>query len=351
MIPSRSQSALTSCRSTNGSNMSSRCLIVQGIKSESTLWKISSCRGVLHVSFHHLGDLSQDQSFDFVRFVLRKKMIKRRLAHMWLHSTLHPTPTTVQDYCTTSKPIWKSLRQPLNPRPESSYSLCTKKRRSDSKARSEGLDTTSALYMVTCPRMPDLRLWIISRLEKSMCLLRPMSLLEGWIFQMLDWCSMSLSLWPLVGGSFLLFCFSFFLLPKAFLAGPIGCLLAGQSQSQSQSQPIPISRPGEIYRSKLPQMTWIIHITRTGWTDWLIFTCIIEDFVHRCGRTGRAGKSGKAVTFFTGENHERSLAGEFMRVLRDVGADVSFFSLTCGLVWLGLVWFGSGKPFWFLFLH
>ena len=48
-----------------------------------------------------------------------------------------------------------------------------------------------------------------------------------------------------------------------------------------------------------------------------------EDFVHRCGRTGRAGKSGKAVTFFTGEGHERSLAGEFMRVLRDAGADVS----------------------------
>jgi ATP-dependent RNA helicase DBP3 len=51
-----------------------------------------------------------------------------------------------------------------------------------------------------------------------------------------------------------------------------------------------------------------------------------EDFVHRCGRTGRAGKSGKAVTFFTGENHERALAGEFMRVLRDVGAPVSVLS-------------------------
>jgi len=29
------------------------------------------------------------------------------------------------------------------------------------------------------------------------------------------------------------------------------------------------------------------------------------------------------VTFFTGENHERSLAGEFIRVLRDAGAEVS----------------------------
>ncbi len=53
---------------------------------------------------------------------------------------------------------------------------------------------------------------------------------------------------------------------------------------------------------------------------------LAEDFVHRCGRTGRAGKSGKAVTFFTGENHERALAGEFMRVLRDVGAPVSLGS-------------------------
>lgn len=45
--------------------------------------------------------------------------------------------------------------------------------------------------------------------------------------------------------------------------------------------------------------------------------------MHRCGRTGRAGKTGKAVTFFTGEAHEKSLAGEFMRVLRDAGAEVS----------------------------
>jgi ATP-dependent RNA helicase DBP3 len=52
------------------------------------------------------------------------------------------------------------------------------------------------------------------------------------------------------------------------------------------------------------------------------FPLTTEDFVHRCGRTGRAGKTGKAVTFFTGENHEKSLAGEFMRVLRDAGAEV-----------------------------
>ncbi|EIW72283.1 hypothetical protein TREMEDRAFT_41622 [Tremella mesenterica DSM 1558] len=52
------------------------------------------------------------------------------------------------------------------------------------------------------------------------------------------------------------------------------------------------------------------------------FPLTTEDFVHRCGRTGRAGKSGKAVTFFTGEAHEKALAGEFMRVLRDVGAEI-----------------------------
>jgi len=40
---------------------------------------------------------------------------------------------------------------------------------------------------------------------------------------------------------------------------------------------------------------------------------------HRIGRTGRGGRSGQSVTFFTGENHERALAGELMRVLRDSG--------------------------------
>ena len=32
-------------------------------------------------------------------------------------------------------------------------------------------------------------------------------------------------------------------------------------------------------------------------------------------RAGRGGKSGKSITFFTGENHERALAGELARVL------------------------------------
>ncbi|WWD20067.1 ATP-dependent RNA helicase DBP3 [Kwoniella shandongensis] len=63
----------------------------------------------------------------------------------------------------------------------------------------------------------------------------------------------------------------------------------------------------------IPDVGLVINVT---------FPLTTEDFVHRCGRTGRAGKSGKAVTFFTGENHEKSLAGELMRVLRDAGAEI-----------------------------
>ncbi|KAK2462100.1 hypothetical protein APHAL10511_006563 [Amanita phalloides] len=51
------------------------------------------------------------------------------------------------------------------------------------------------------------------------------------------------------------------------------------------------------------------------------FPLTIEDYVHRIGRTGRGGKSGKSITFFTGDNHERGLAGEFARVLREGGFD------------------------------
>ncbi|KAI9068149.1 DEAD-domain-containing protein [Trametes sanguinea] len=51
------------------------------------------------------------------------------------------------------------------------------------------------------------------------------------------------------------------------------------------------------------------------------FPLTIEDYIHRIGRTGRGGKSGKSITFFTGENHERSLAGELARVLRESGFD------------------------------
>ena len=34
---------------------------------------------------------------------------------------------------------------------------------------------------------------------------------------------------------------------------------------------------------------------------------------------GRGGKSGKSITFFTGDGHERALAGELARVLRESG--------------------------------
>ncbi|CAA7264683.1 unnamed protein product [Cyclocybe aegerita] len=51
------------------------------------------------------------------------------------------------------------------------------------------------------------------------------------------------------------------------------------------------------------------------------FPLTIEDYIHRIGRTGRGGRSGKSITFFTGDAHERSLAGEFARVLREGGFD------------------------------
>jgi len=51
------------------------------------------------------------------------------------------------------------------------------------------------------------------------------------------------------------------------------------------------------------------------------FPLTIEDYIHRIGRTGRGGKEGKSFTFFTGDNHERALAGEFARVLRESGFD------------------------------
>lgn len=49
------------------------------------------------------------------------------------------------------------------------------------------------------------------------------------------------------------------------------------------------------------------------------FPLTIEDYVHRIGRTGRGGKRGKSVTLFTGDRHERALAGELVGVLRAGG--------------------------------
>ncbi|KAG8951582.1 RNA-dependent ATPase [Tulasnella sp. 424] len=60
----------------------------------------------------------------------------------------------------------------------------------------------------------------------------------------------------------------------------------------------------------IPNVSMVINYT---------FPLTVEDYVHRIGRTGRGGKSGKSHTFFTGENHERALAGELARVLADGG--------------------------------
>lgn len=51
------------------------------------------------------------------------------------------------------------------------------------------------------------------------------------------------------------------------------------------------------------------------------FPLTVEEYIHRIGRTGRGGRSGKSVTFFTGADHERALAGEFARVIKDNGFD------------------------------
>ncbi|KAI5119786.1 hypothetical protein M0805_006584 [Coniferiporia weirii] len=51
------------------------------------------------------------------------------------------------------------------------------------------------------------------------------------------------------------------------------------------------------------------------------FPLTTEDYIHRIGRTGRGGHSGNSITFFTGDNHERALAGELAKVLRESGFD------------------------------
>lgn len=62
----------------------------------------------------------------------------------------------------------------------------------------------------------------------------------------------------------------------------------------------------------IPNVSMVVNYT---------FPLTIEDYIHRIGRTGRGGKTGKSITFFTGEEHERSLAGELARVLGDSGYD------------------------------
>ena len=38
---------------------------------------------------------------------------------------------------------------------------------------------------------------------------------------------------------------------------------------------------------------------------------------------GRGGREGKSVTFFTGEKHEKALAGELAKVVRESGFDAA----------------------------
>lgn len=57
------------------------------------------------------------------------------------------------------------------------------------------------------------------------------------------------------------------------------------------------------------------------------FPLTIEDYIHRIGRTGRGGRTGKSITFFTGDAHERSLAGELARVLIEGGFNSAAESL------------------------
>ena len=65
---------------------------------------------------------------------------------------------------------------------------------------------------------------------------------------------------------------------------------------------------------------YIHRIGRTGWSPQN--RCTYQDYETLIGLTGRGQKSGKSITFFTGENHERSLAGELARVVRESGFDI-----------------------------
>lgn len=70
--------------------------------------------------------------------------------------------------------------------------------------------------------------------------------------------------------------------------------------------------------------TFPLTIGERSWTFCLDgpVDALAEDYVHRIGRTGRAGTHGKSITLFTGEAHEKALAGELMRVVRDAGGVV-----------------------------
>ncbi|KAL7416919.1 P-loop containing nucleoside triphosphate hydrolase protein [Mrakia frigida] len=85
---------------------------------------------------------------------------------------------------------------------------------------------------------------------------------------------------------------------EGFVSGEVGVLVATDVAARGLD---------------IPDVSLVINVT---------FPLTVEDYIHRIGRTGRGGKLGKSVTFFTGENHETALAGEFMRVLRDAGVTI-----------------------------
>lgn len=51
-------------------------------------------------------------------------------------------------------------------------------------------------------------------------------------------------------------------------------------------------------------------------------TDVHTEVMRLIGFVGRGQRSGRSITFFTGENHERSLAGELARVVRESGFDI-----------------------------
>ena len=58
------------------------------------------------------------------------------------------------------------------------------------------------------------------------------------------------------------------------------------------------------------------------------FPKLIEDYVHRIGRTGRAGAKGTSISFLTCED-DRKIAKELVEVLEDAGQEApeSLYSL------------------------
>ncbi|KAL1732924.1 P-loop containing nucleoside triphosphate hydrolase protein [Schizophyllum commune] len=102
-----------------------------------------------------------------------------------------------------------------------------------------------------------------------------------------------------------------------------GFSVGGLSGDMSQSARIEALEAFKTGKTNLLVATDVaargLDIANVGLVVNYTFPLTIEDYIHRIGRTGRGGKSGKSITFFTGEGHERALAGELARVLHDSG--------------------------------